>query len=69
MEKGISVVIPAYNEEGSIKETLDQLNEVLDNIEHEIRQHIPILYYNIWDDIPDPLYNTNYYRSYEQEVF
>ena len=36
MEKGISVVIPAYNEEGSIKETLDQLNEVLDNIEHEI---------------------------------
>ena len=33
------------------------------NMEHEIRQHIPILYYNIWDDIPDPLYNTNYYRS------
>ena len=32
-------------------------------MEHEIRQHIPILYYNIWDDIPDPLYNTNYYRS------
>ena len=33
------------------------------NMEHEIRQNIPILYYNIWDDIPDPLYNTNYYRS------
>ena len=33
------------------------------NMEHEIRQDIPILYYNIWDDIPDPLYNTNYYRS------
>jgi len=32
-------------------------------MEHEIRQNIPILYYNIWDDIPDPLYNTNYYRS------
>ena len=32
-------------------------------MEHEIRQNIPILYYNIWDDIPDPLYNSNFYRS------
>ena len=32
-------------------------------MEHEIRQNIPIMYYNIWDDIPDPLYNANYYRS------
>ena len=32
-------------------------------MEHEIRQNIPIMYYNIWDDLPDPLYNTNYYRS------
>lgn len=33
------------------------------NMEHEIRQNIPILYYNIWDDLPDPLYNANFYRS------
>jgi hypothetical protein len=33
------------------------------NMEHEVRQTTPILYYNIWDDIPDPLYNTNFYRS------
>jgi len=32
------------------------------NMEHEIRQNIPILYYNIWDDLPDPKYNTNFYR-------
>ena len=32
-------------------------------MEHEIRTEIPIFYYNIWDDLPDPLYNTNYYRS------
>jgi len=32
-------------------------------MEHEVRQNIPILYYNIWDDIPDPLYNTDFYRS------
>ena len=33
------------------------------NMEHEIRQEIPIFYYNIWDDLPDPLYNANFYRS------
>ena len=33
------------------------------NMENEIRQNIPIFYYNIWDDLPDPRYNENYYRS------
>jgi len=33
------------------------------NMENEIRQDIPIFYLNIWDDLPDPLYNTNFYRS------
>ena len=32
------------------------------NMEHELRQHIPIMYYNIWDDLPDPHWNTNFYR-------
>ncbi len=32
-------------------------------MEHEIRQKIPIMYYNIWDDLPDPLYNRDFYRS------
>ena len=32
-------------------------------MEHEIRQTTPIMYYNIWDDIPDPYYNRDYYRS------
>jgi len=32
-------------------------------MEHEIRQICPILYYTIWDDLPDPLYNRNYYES------
>ena len=31
-------------------------------MEHEIRQDIPIMYYNIWDDLPDPLYNRDFYR-------
>ena len=32
-------------------------------IEHEIRQHTPILFYHIWDDLPDPKYNRDYYES------
>ena len=32
-------------------------------IEHEIRQNVPLLFYAIWDDLPDPMYNRNYYES------
>lgn len=31
--------------------------------EHEIRQEVPILFYHIWDDLPDPKYNRDYYES------
>jgi glycosyltransferase involved in cell wall biosynthesis len=31
--------------------------------EHEIRQQVPILYYHIWDNLPDPKYNRDYYES------
>ena len=31
--------------------------------EHEIRQRVPILYWHIWDDLPDPQYNRDYYES------
>lgn len=31
--------------------------------EHEIRQQVPILFYHIWDDLPDPHYNRDYYES------
>jgi glycosyltransferase involved in cell wall biosynthesis len=31
--------------------------------EHEIRQICPILYYHIWDNLPDPKYNRDYYES------
>ena len=32
-------------------------------MENEIRKKIPILYLNIWDDFPAPLYNKSYYDS------
>lgn len=31
--------------------------------EHEIRQQVPLLFYHIWDNLPDPKYNRNYYES------
>lgn len=31
--------------------------------EHEIREKTPILYYHVWDNIPDPIYNRNFYES------
>lgn len=33
------------------------------DMEHEVRETCPILFYAIWDDLPDPLYNRNYYES------
>ena len=32
-------------------------------IENEIRSKIPIIYLNIWDDYPAPMYNKGYYES------
>jgi glycosyltransferase involved in cell wall biosynthesis len=31
--------------------------------EHEIRQQVPILYYHIWDNVPDPQYNRDFFES------
>ena len=32
-------------------------------MEHELRQSIPIFYYNIWDDLPYPRWNEPFYES------
>ena len=32
-------------------------------MEQEIRKNIPIIYLNIWDDYPAPMYNSPYYES------
>ena len=37
--------------------------EFLYNMEHEIRTEIPIFYYNIWDDLPYPMWNEPFYES------
>lgn len=33
------------------------------NNEREIRQQVPIIYLNIWDDLPYPMYNKQFYES------
>jgi glycosyltransferase involved in cell wall biosynthesis len=33
------------------------------DMEHEIRQSVPLLFYHIWDDLPDPKYNRDFYES------
>ena len=32
-------------------------------MEHEIRKTMPIIYLNIWDDLPYPMYNKSFYES------
>ena len=32
-------------------------------MEHEIRQYMPLMYLNIWDDLPYPHWNENFYES------
>ena len=33
------------------------------DMEHEVRQFVPIMYYNIWDSLPDPMWNAPFYAS------
>ena len=37
--------------------------EWLFKMENEIRTQIPMVYLNIWDDMPAPMYNESYYES------
>ena len=37
--------------------------EWLWDIENEIRPHVPIIYYHVWDNYPYPTYNKNSYES------
>jgi len=32
-------------------------------MENEIRQHCPLVFYTIWDDLPYPMYNREFYRA------
>ena len=68
--------VDGYGDEGILREVMaiekpDAILHYTDprfwiwlyKMEAEIRREIPIFYYNIWDDLPDPQYNTDYYKS------
>ena len=38
------------------------------DMELEVRQFLPIIYYNIWDDLPDPMWNAPFYASCDQLI-
>ena len=38
------------------------------DMEHELRQFVPIIYYNIWDSLPDPMWNAPFYASCDQLI-
>jgi glycosyltransferase involved in cell wall biosynthesis len=37
-------------------------------IENEIRVNMPMVYYHVWDNFPDPVFNDRYYRSTDEVV-
>tara|TARA_Y100000310_G_scaffold215919_1_gene216862 strand:- start:1958 stop:3238 length:1281 start_codon:yes stop_codon:yes gene_type:complete len=37
-------------------------------IENEIRAHMPMVYYHVWDNFPAPVYNGSFYRSTDEMV-
>ena len=45
------------------KVTVIEGNGWLFQMENEIRKKVPMIYLNIWDDLPAPLYNKSYYES------
>jgi len=52
-----------YNLSGIMIYTDPRFWEWLFQMEREVRQFLPIMYYNIWDDLPYPMWNQKYYDS------
>ena len=52
-----------YNPDAIIIYTDPRFWRFMFDMSHEIRSKIPILYYNIWDDFPYPMWNEPFYES------
>ena len=59
----ISQLIQRENPDAIMLVTDPRYFEWLFQIENQIRRKIPIIYLNIWDDLPTPLYNKAFYES------
>jgi len=56
-------IIENENIDGILHFTDPRFWEWLYEMEHEVRRNIPLMYLNIWDDLPDPWYNKEAYSS------
>ena len=62
---------PAHVRELLVKENVDIILHFTDprywiwlyEIEREVRSKVPLVYLNIWDNFPAPMYNRSYYES------
>ena len=52
-----------YKPDGIIHFTDPRYWRWLYDMESEVRENCPIMFYAIWDDLPDPQYNEDYYAS------
>ena len=52
-----------YKIDGLMIYTDPRFWDFLFRMENEIRQNMPIMYYNIWDDLPYPMWNQKFYDS------
>jgi len=52
-----------YQPDGILHFTDPRYWRWLYDMEAEVRENIPIMFYAIWDDLPDPQYNEDYYAS------
>ena len=59
----INQLIQRENPDAVMLVTDPRYFEWLFQIENQIRRKIPIIYLNIWDDLPTPLYNKAFYES------
>jgi glycosyltransferase involved in cell wall biosynthesis len=62
-EKLVRMVIEREKPDAILLITDPRYFEWLFQIEDEIRTNIPITYLNIWDDLPAPMYNQEFYDS------
>mgnify|MGYP003650514104 CR=1 FL=1 len=62
-EKLVRMVMERENPDAILIITDPRYFEWLFQIEDEIRTKIPITYLNIWDDLPAPMYNQEFYDS------
>ena len=56
-------VINLENPDAILHYTDPRFWEWLYQMEHEIRTQMPLFYYNIWDDLPYPMWNEPFYES------